>query len=158
MGRLLSLGMAAAVTLASTAAWGKPVGGRRLGVGLMVGQPTAVTGYLSLLPRLAADLALGWVSIGYHAFKGHASFQAIFADPGGPDVQVPFYIGIGWFAIEERGDWFSGPRVPLGLAIHIPSARLQLFGEVAVQVAVMKSRDTPRSLDTEAAAGIRFFF
>jgi hypothetical protein len=155
----VSWGIAATVLACATgAALAKPVGSRRVGAGVMVGQPTALTGYVSLSRTLAADLAVGWVSTGYHELIVHADLLWLFAEAGGGSATVPFYVGAGFFVLDDYGDRFAGLRVPFGLAVHVPSARLQIFGEVSLQVSLYEGRDVPRTTDTEAAVGLRFFF
>jgi hypothetical protein len=148
-----------AMALAAPPAWGKPVAGRKLGVGLQYGQPSAVTGYLSLGEAIAVDLAVGWISLNARELLIHADVQWLLAELArGDRVSVPFYLGAGAFVVDDHGAWFGGLRLPLGLAVHVHPARLQLFLEVSLQVALLKARETPRSTDTEAAVGIRFFF
>ena len=152
--------LAAVIAIAfSSPAWGKAVGGHKFGIGLQYGQPSAVTGTYSLGDPVAVDLAIGWISPNVRELLVHADIHWQFAELGrGNDVSAPFYLGAGGFVIDEHGAWFGGLRLPLGFAVHLHQVRLQLFLEVSLQVALFKPRETPRSTDTEAAIGIRFFF
>jgi|KBSSwiStaDraftv2_1062776.scaffolds.fasta_scaffold229822_2 hypothetical protein len=148
-----------AMVLAAPAASAKPVSGRKFGIGLQYGQPSAVTGYYSLGDTIAVDLAVGWISPNVREFLAHTDLHWLFAEVNrGKDVSLPFYVGAGAWVIDDHSDWFGGLRIPLGIAVHMHPVRLQLFLEVSLQVALFKARETPRSTDTEAAVGIRFFF
>lgn len=150
-------GIALAVLFWSSSAAARPVAGRRVGVGLGVGEPTAVTGYLSLAERFAADAALGVVSPDERDLAGHADLLVVLGGDATTRVAGTVYFGAGAFFIRFYDDLFAGARVPLGAALAIPAARLQLYAEVSLQLLVVQPYDTPRKTDTQAAIGIRFF-
>jgi hypothetical protein len=148
-----------AIALAVPAAEAKPVAGRKLGVGLQYGQPTALNGYYSLGDAVAAELAIGWISPNVRELMVHADILWLFAELNrGGDVSAPFYLGGGAWVFEDHSDVFGGLRLPIGFAVHLHPARLQVFVDFALLVALFKPHETPRSTDTEAAIGIRFFF
>jgi hypothetical protein len=149
-----------AMVLAAPAASAKPVSGRKFGIGLPYGQPSAVTGYYSLGDTIAVDLAVG-LDLAQRPGVPRPHRPPLALRRGQPRqgrVSLPFYVGAGAWVIDDHSDWFGGLRIPLGIAVHMHPVRLQLFLEVSLQVALFKARETPRSTDTEAAVGIRFFF
>lgn len=152
------IALAAVVSLLSPEVAAKPVGERRLGVGVGFGEPTAVTGYYSLGRRFAVDAALGMQSFEAHHLAGHSDVLALFGGDSARHTAGAFYVGLGLFFVRFYDDVFAGMRFPLGVAIFIPDARLQIFGEVSMQILVASPYETPRNEDFQAAVGIRFFF
>jgi hypothetical protein len=144
--------------LSATAA-ARPVGERRVGVGIGVGEPTAITGYVSLSQRLAVDAAFGVVGPAERDLTGHADLLLFLAgDAPAERSSFALYLGAGGFVIDFYGNLFGGLRLPFGASVLVPSARLGFFAEVSMQLLLFEPYDTPRGVDLQAAAGVRFFF
>jgi hypothetical protein len=153
------IALAAALCALATTAAARPVGGRRVGVGIGVGEPTAVTGYVSLSPYFAIDAAFGIVGPEERDLTAHADVLAFFAAAPPPDRNsFALYLGAGGFVIDFYGNLFGGLRLPFGASYLVPGARLGLFGEVSMQILLFEPYETPRKVDLQAAAGVRFFF
>ncbi|MFH1258407.1 MAG: hypothetical protein ABII74_01090 [Elusimicrobiota bacterium] len=133
---------------------------RGVGLGIIVGDPTGLSGKLWLGNDQAVDGAVAWNSHGENLFYLHAdylvhNFELIEVKKG----QLPFYYGIGLrakFQEEKRGenDDKIGIRVPVGLNYIFERAPIDVFAEVVPLLDLVP--DTEFHLN--GAIGVRFFF
>lgn len=141
------------LTLGAAPAWAEGRRGGRLGVGLILGEPTGLTGELRLGSRNAIDAAFGIDALEGGGAYVHADFLLLLPDllRGGAVALSP-YLGVG--ALVFGGDVHVGGRVPFGLALEFRTAPLQLFLEVAPRLVLVPDVD----LGIGGALGFRYYF
>ena len=126
--------------------------------GVMVGEPTGLSGKLWLDARHAVDAGLAWSLQSQRSLHAHADWlihdPEILADsqiPGEPSL----YYGVGGrLSARDHGRDHLGVRIPLGLAWRLPGAPLAVFFELAPVVDLVP--DT--GLDVEGGLGLRYCF
>lgn len=124
------------------------------GLGLILGQPTGVTGAYQLSDHTALDgaLGLGWVDD--RNFYLHVEFDYFLPVlVRGSSVELSPYLGIGGFFVSHE-DPALGARAPFGLALDFTTAPLQIFLEASVLLLVVPDID----LDIRGALGFRYYF
>jgi hypothetical protein len=131
-----------------------------VGLGVMVGEPTAITlqGWVS--HNTAIDIAIGEADfhLDNNVFYAHLEYCVMPFDLArGGSVSVPLYLGIGAVFEDDHDYLFFGARAPLGIQFNFRSAPLQLFAEVALVVWVAEGYDRDR-LDVDGGGGFRIFF
>lgn len=133
------------------------------GLGLMLGDPTGVTGKYWLDEKSAVDAAAAW-SLNDEDFNLHVdylvhSFEKLKEEP----AQWAFHYGIGArlrFPEDNNGngnendDATLGVRVPLGLDLYPSKLPLEFFIEVAPVMDLVPDTD----FDMEFGLGARFYF
>lgn len=131
-------------------------GGGNFGLGVILGEPTGISGKLWISGKSAVDGAAAWSLGNNEALHLHAdyllhNFTLIEVDKG----RLPFYYGIGGrIRFADNGDDYIGVRVPLGLAYLFEGAPLDIFLEVVPILDLAPDTD----FDLNAAIGIRYFF
>ncbi|MEZ4316214.1 MAG: hypothetical protein R3F61_01870 [Myxococcota bacterium] len=164
---------AAAVLPALLATSGTAVAADRnahpFGLGVIVGQPTGLSGKVYLDRRAqAVDFAVAttpWAGVYGHAtYLWHPSVLA-----SGQNVDLEWHLGVGGQAWTRRwlespperspygvgdGDVAVGVRVPIGLDVNLGDPRLQFFGDIAATGYVVPE---PRP-GFDAAVGARYYF
>lgn len=132
-------------------------GGGKFGLGIMVGEPTGISGKFWLSGRSAIDGAVAWSFTDNEAFHLHGdyilhNFSLIKVERG----SLPFYFGIGGrikFQDAPRDDIF-GVRIPLGLAYLFETAPLDVFIELVPMLDLAPDTD----FDIAGSLGVRYFF
>jgi hypothetical protein len=125
------------------------------GLGLILGQPTGVTGAYQLSDRTAIDAAvgLGWVDA--RRFYLHVEFDYFLPRLiSGGSAELSAYLGIGGFFYDLRDDPGLGVRAPFGLSLDFTSVPLQLFLEASLLLFLTPDVD----LDVRGALGFRYYF
>ncbi|MBT8378654.1 MAG: DUF3996 domain-containing protein [Ignavibacteria bacterium] len=127
---------------------------KKVGVGIIVGEPTGVSLKYWTSSTTAFDAALAWSFVDEGAFHIHVdyifhNFNLIRIS----DAKVPFYYGIGG-RIKTANKSRIGVRVPLGLAYIFNSAPLDIFLEVVPILDLAPKTD----FKINAAIGARYFF
>ncbi len=124
------------------------------GLGIVVGEPTGISGKLWISERSAFDAGAAW------SFSDEAAltlqvdyllhnFDLIDVETG----QLPVYFGVGGrvkFESESR----AGVRIPFGLAYIFDGMPLDAFFEIAPILDLVPDTE----FNVNAAIGIRFFF
>lgn len=134
------------------------VSSRDFGLGLIVGDPTAISLKGHLTGQDAFQLHVGW-RLG-EPEGGRVTFIAdylrhfVVVDPAPSSGQFAPYVGIGGKLGVGDGDMVFGPRVPLGLSYYFGGAPVELALEIAPGVAVLP--ETSFMVDGGFAA--RFYF
>ena len=124
------------------------------GLGLIVGQPTGITGALGLSDRTMIDAALGFGWVRDRNFYLHVEFLYFLPTlVSGSSVDLSAYLGAGGF-FADVGDSGFGARVPFGLSVDFTNVPLQIFGEVALLWLLVPDSD----LDVRGAIGFRYYF
>ncbi len=125
-----------------------------IGVGLIVGEPTGISGKYWTGSTTAFDAGLAWSFVDENAFQIHADY--IFHNMRLitiPDGKLPFYYGIG-ARLKTATDVQLGVRVPLGLAYLFQNAPIDIFIEVVPILDLIPKTDFQISV----ALGARYFF
>jgi hypothetical protein len=126
------------------------------GLGIIVGEPTGLSGKLWLSQNSAIDGAAAWSFEGEDAFHLHMdyllhSFNVIKVDEG----KLPIYYGIGGrIKFEEEDNARVGLRIPVGLEYIFTGERVDFFLEVVPLLDLVP--DTDFSLN--GGIGVRYFF
>lgn len=133
--------------------------GGPFGLGIIVGQPTGVTGAYRLGGNTAIDGAVGLDVFDDRHFYLHATFLFVLPNLlSGGSVGLSPYLGPGGF-ISDRGKGDGsrvglGVRAPFGLSLDFRRAPLQIFGEFAVVLPLIPDPD----LGIGGAVGFRYYF
>ena len=125
-----------------------------IGVGLIVGEPTGISGKYWTGSTTAFDAALAWSFVDENAFQIHADYlfhniRLITISEG----KLPFYYGIG-ARLKTANDIKLGVRVPLGSAYLFQNVPVDIFVEVVPILDLIPKTD----FQINAALGARYFF
>ena len=140
------------------------------GLGLIIGEPTALSGKLYLTRGNALDFAASW-SARYKWVGGMADYTYQFWDVLAPiadrQVYVPFYVGIGGAMFIDTDSGARGPgtnksgndvalgaRIPLGIGMSWRDFPLELFLEIAAVAWVLPGLEP----DAMGGLGVRYYF
>ncbi|MBI2083484.1 MAG: hypothetical protein HYT76_07930 [Deltaproteobacteria bacterium] len=133
---------------------------KRFGLGIILGDPTGLTGKGYLAPRLAIDTHLSWSFI-EEAFTiiGDVTHDFVELPVDTNVVTIPFYAGVGGkVAINKQrrgGDETSGAiRIPVGLSGQWARYPIEVFLELAPGVEVTPATE----FDLTGGLGGRFYF
>jgi hypothetical protein len=124
------------------------------GVGIIVGEPTGVSGKYWLDRSNALDGAVAWSFLDDGSFYLHANyihhhFEVIDLSSG----DMPLYYG-GGLKMKFASDFVFGIHVPLGLAYHFEEAPLDVFIEIRPGI-----NFTPNvKFDMSGGIGVRYYF
>jgi len=124
------------------------------GLGVILGEPTGISGKLWIENSKAIDGAVAWSFNKESAMHLHADL--LFHSPNISKVEMSkllFYYGIGG-RIKFEDDSKVGCRVPLGLNYLPSEAPLDVFLEIVPLLDLAPSTD----FDLNGAIGIRYFF
>jgi hypothetical protein len=163
----LSIALAAAMALHPAVA---RADGGPFGLGIIVGNPTGITGAYKLGGNTAIDAAVGLGGFDFDGLYVHVDFLFLLPDlvTSGP-VRLSPYLGPGGFLNVGRGNNSGsggsgsgggskgaglGVRVPFGLSLDFSSFPLQLFIELAPQLEVVPDPD----FGLGGALGFRYYF
>lgn len=124
------------------------------GLGIIVGEPTGVSGKLWTSERTAIDAAAAWSFSDESALTLVAdyllhNFDLIDVEKG----QLPIYFGVGG-RVKFESESKVGIRIPVGLAYIFDGAPLDAFFEIAPLLDLIPDTD----FTVNAAIGIRYFF
>jgi hypothetical protein len=125
------------------------------GLGIIVGEPTGLSGKAWVGGNTALDAAAAWSFADEGALHLHGdvlqhAFDLFDVERGA----LPLYYGIGARLKLEDQDSRFGLRVPLGLAYIFPSSRADIFMEVAPLLDLSPETE----VRINGAAGVRYFF
>jgi hypothetical protein len=113
----------------------------RLGVGLIVGEPTGLSLKYFMNDTLALDGALGWSFRDEPDLYLHSDFLWHKFDLiNVPQAQLPFYVGVGgWAKFRDPEDNQAGLRFPIGVSCIFDNLPLDVFAEIAPTLEVTPS-------------------
>lgn len=149
--------------LAPFTAHATEVGNRAdIGVGIVLGEPTGITGKIYLSREHALDVTLGtgtydngrdsglWLSVVY---LWHPS--VLHSDPA---FDLGWHFGVGGFVTDHQvqSDAAIGARVPVGLDFTLHDVPLQFFIDVSADVEIVP--DPVQDLWLGLGLGGRYFF
>jgi hypothetical protein len=130
---------------------------KRFGLGLIVGEPTGVSGKYLLGEENAIDLAVAWNLSGDNDFTLHADYlwnKSDLIQVGSEKMLFYFGVGVRMELRDNKSDKF-GVRVPIGVSYRFVDPKfLELFGEVAPVVDLAPST----KMDLNVGTGARFYF
>ncbi|UCG51173.1 MAG: hypothetical protein JSW58_13380 [Candidatus Latescibacterota bacterium] len=124
------------------------------GLGIILGEPTGVTGKLWLTDRTAVDAAAAWSFAEEAALHLHADY--LFHNTDLIEVEkgtLPIYFGVG-ARVKFEEDGKLGVRVPVGIAYWFEDAPLDVFFEIVPILDLIDETE----FTANAAIGIRYFF
>lgn len=125
----------------------------KLGVGLMIGEPTGISLKYWQSQQNAIDGGIAWSLGHYDAVHLHADYlwhnYSVFDDV--EEGQLPLYYGIGGRMVFAENDAVLGLRVPVGINYLFEESPVGLFLEVAPTVNIAPSTD----FDIGGALGVR---
>lgn len=139
---------------------------REFGLGIMIGQPTGLSGKYYLGGSTAIDFGIAnYYRYRYeYAFHLHADFlwhPLVLVDADA--FQLPLHFGVG-ARILDHGDreYFEdnthlGVRVPVGLTFYFKNVPLDIFVEIAYVLDIV-SDDRHSYSDFNSNLGIRYYF
>jgi hypothetical protein len=132
--------------------------GGRFGIGIVLGDPSALTAKLFLSSSSAVQMHLGYALTRHDRLVVIVDY--LFHVLGViPPIEragklVP-YVGVGGrLGVAESDDALLGIRIPLGLAFHFNGVPLEIFLEVAPGLGILPRT---RAL-VDAGLGVRFYF
>jgi len=123
------------------------------GLGIIVGEPTGLSGLHAIGRHRAIDFGAAWSLDGdsMHLHADHLWFS--FGRFPVSEGTLALHYGIGGRArVHDNGG--LGPRFPVGLTYWLPGGAVSLFGEVAPVMELVE--DT--HLDVEGGLGARYLF
>lgn len=130
----------------------------KFGLGIIVGEPTGISGKLFVSKDNAIDGAIAWSFHEYGSMHIHGDYLFHFYDVF--TNEVPLYVGVGGRikfqnTNEEKGDDTKfGARIPVGIAYMPPKAPIDVFVEIVPMLDLTPSTE----FTFNAAVGIRYWF
>lgn len=129
-------------------------------VGVVVGDPTGVSGRLGLDGKHSLEGALAYSSGHYEGLHIHATYlwdrARSFGTTEGP-IEMYYGLGVRIITIQDGkydGDVAVGPRAPLGLLYNFNNPNLEIFGEVSAALDLAPKTD----VDLDVGIGVRVRF
>lgn len=124
------------------------------GLGIMLGEPTGISGKMWLSSTTAVDGAVAWSFSNQNALHLHADYLAhrfdlIHVDQG----RMAVHFGIGARLKFDDNDSF-GIRFPVGLTYLVANSPLDVFLELVPLLDIVPDTE----FNPNAAIGVRYFF
>lgn len=125
-----------------------------MGLGIILGEPTGISGKVWTGYNSAFDFAGAWsfkddAALHLHADLLFHNFRIIPVTDG----KLPIYYGIG-ARVKMQDDPKVGARIPVGIAYLFEGAPLDIFLEIVPIMDIIPETD----FDFNGAIGIRYFF
>ena len=140
-----------AVLLSGTGAAAQDSG---VGIGLVLGDPTGVSGKMWIAGNSAVDAAAAWSFGQTSAIHFHIDYlYHLLSLLKVPKGKLPFYFGVGG-RVKLETDIRIGVRVPVGIAYIFETVPLDIFLEIAPIVDLYPGT----AFTANACLGIRYFF
>ena len=139
----------ACLVAAASPLWAQKSGD--IGAGVILGNPTAVTGKIWLDESQAADAGLGFST--HLAVYGDYLWHSWTVLPQPNQGKLPAYIGLG-AQVRTFHDAELGIRTVAGVAYWLPRDPVEIFFEI-VPVFRLEPRD---SVGLDAGVGLRYYF
>lgn len=127
---------------------------RGFGLGVMIGEPTGISGKAWVSRTRAIDAGMAWSFRRKGKFHLHADHVWHFPHKIRSPQRFIFYAGVGGRLAVGRGDGIFGIRIPLGVLWLPRGAPLDVFLELAPIVDLIKETE----LSANGGIGVRFFF
>ena len=129
---------------------------KKFGIGVILGEPTGITGKYMINDNNAIDAAIGWETSGDNLLHIHGDYLLHLYDViEVPKGKLPIYFGGGvrWVHREKKDDKL-GLRIPIGVEYLFKDVSLGAFIELVPVLNLTPDTD----FDLEAGTGIRYFF
>jgi hypothetical protein len=125
----------------------------KYGLGIIVGEPTGISGKMKISSENAFDAAIGWSFNKYSALHLHADYLYNVVKLG---QDFPLYVGVGGRIKMSNGNDDSrlGARFPVGVVYQPSSKPFDIFIETVPMLNLTPKTD----FDWNAAAGVRYYF
>ncbi len=127
--------------------------GSGLGIGVIIGEPTGLSGKMWTSEKTAIDAGLAWSFVGSGFLHIHADMLmhsfAIDVDKG----QLPVYFGLG-AKLVLANDLGLGVRIPVGMSYLFESAPIDIFIELVPVLDLIPAT----AFTFEGGIGIRYYF
>jgi len=140
-----------ALLVASSAATGQD---RGFGIGVILGEPTGVSGKGWLSSRSAFDAGLAWSFRGNGYIHAHMDYLWHFADAVNTEQQILPYLGVGGRVVGRNGSSIAGVRMVGGFAWLPEGTPLDVFLEIAPVLDLAPATE----MSVNGGLGMRFFF
>jgi hypothetical protein len=162
-------GLFAAFLLVTAASSARAQQGGNFGLGLVIGDPTGLSGKTFVSETNAIDFAVGLGFIDGNHLHVHADYLWHFDIKRWSSVQLDLHLGVGpKLGIglghddgpsEKKGrghdDWIGiGARAPIGLTVRFLDAPFDVFVEIAAGLWIIEDP----GFDLDAAIGGRYWF
>jgi len=125
-----------------------------LGVGIMVGSPTGISGKYYMSKNMAVDAGLGW-SLSKDVLRLHGDF--LFHNykllPKAVDFPLVLYFGGGVKTVFAK-EFELGARIPVGVLYDFKKPKIDIFFELVPVLNLIPET----SFDFDGAVGARFYF
>jgi hypothetical protein len=129
--------------------------GGPLGIGLVLGEPSGVTGMLRFRHDVALDVAVGIDVFDEDGFYVHGVVDYFFPRfVENRAISLRPYLGAGAFLADVHDDLGFGGRAPLGLSLDLAAAPFQIYAELVLDLLILPDID----LDLGVAVGFRYYF
>jgi len=128
----------------------------RFGIGVILGEPTGITGKYMINDKNAIDVGVGWETSGDNELHIYGDYLFHLYDViEVPKGKLPIYFGGGarWIYREDN-DNRLGVRIPVGLEYLFEDISLGAFVEIVPIVNLTPDTEG----DLEGGIGIRYFF
>ncbi|MDD5773601.1 MAG: DUF3996 domain-containing protein [bacterium] len=134
---------------------------KKFGLGIIIGEPTGVSGKFWTGPRTAIDGAIAW-STGTHSdIDLHFDYlMHDFSVLNTNERNIILYYGIGTrfkfinTSNNNNNDTKVGIRIPLGITYLFPTAPFDIFAEIVPLLDLVPNSD----FELDAGLGIRYYF
>lgn len=125
------------------------------GLGIIVGEPTGISGKVWLSSRNAIDGGIAWSFAKESSLHLHADYLWHFFDVLKTDLQIPMYAGVGErFKIGKADQTRIGVRFVGGVNLHLAEAPIDFFLELAPVMDLAPAT----KLGLNGGIGARYFF
>ena len=123
------------------------------GLGVILGEPTGISGKSWLNRRNAVDGGLAWSFRGEGSLHIHADYLWHFHDAIEASEKLVPFVGVGG-RLATRGEAVFGVRIPVGLVWWPKQVPLDVFAEIVPIVDLAPATE----LRANAGVGVRFYF
>jgi len=129
-----------------------------VGLGLILGEPTALDLKIGLDHRSALDIALGYTSFPRDGRDGYAHLTYLVTPlvAQGDALSVPLRLGIGGALFGSRDNIYLAARAPLELGLRLRRTPLEFFLDVALEL-VFVNPSNEFDLDVQVGGGFRVY-
>ena len=134
--------------------WSSPGQTRGFGLGLIIGEPTGISGKYWVSRENAVDGAIAWSFRREGRFHIHADYLDHFPDAIHSTERFPLYIGIGARIAGGHGEGLLGIRFVGGIAFWPRKIPLDVFLELSPILDLIPATE----LSANIGLGVRYFF
>ncbi|MCB0327513.1 MAG: hypothetical protein KDD52_07835 [Bdellovibrionales bacterium] len=134
--------------------------GETFGIGVLLGEPTGISGNLMLSRRSSIDMAVAYDLSGDENFETHVDY--LYRSPNSINLDgllLGWFFGVGGKFRTHDGnggsdDFRIGPRVPIGINHEFAEVPVEIFAEFALIMNIIPATD----VDFDTGIGARIYF